>query len=144
MANLQKVTPFLRYDGAAEEAANLYVSLFRNSRILSVTPLEAGPAKGVALVEFELEGQRFTALDGGPMFPFSPAVSFGISCDTQEEIDHFWAGLSEDGEEEQCGWLRDRYGLSWQVTPAALAEWMEGSGAESPHGSPPPDGEDRH
>ena len=121
-----RITPFLWYDGDAERAARLYVSLFPNSRVLSVNPLGAGPAEGAALVEFELDGQRFTALDGGPMFQFSPAVSFSVSCESQEEIDHYWDGLLADGgTEEQCGWLRDRFGLSWQIVPAELGELME-------------------
>ena len=121
-----KVTPFLWYDGDAERAARLYVSLFPNSRILSVNPLGSGPEEGAALVEFELDGQHFTALDGGPMYRFSPAVSFVVSCESQEEIDHYWDGLLADGGvEEQCGWLRDSFGLSWQIVPAELPELME-------------------
>ena len=121
-----RITPFLWYDGDAEKAARLYVSLFPNSRIISVNPLGPGSAEGAALVEFELDGQRFTALDGGPMFQFSPAVSFVVSCESQGEIDHYWDGLLEDGGvEEQCGWLRDRFGLSWQIVPAELGELME-------------------
>ena len=120
-----RITPFLWYDGRAEEAARLYVSLFPNSRVLSVNPLGAGPAEGAVLVEFELDGHRFTALDGGPMYRFSPAVSFMVSCESQEEIDHYWDGLLEGGGvEEQCGWLRDRFGLSWQIVPAELPELM--------------------
>lgn len=126
MAVTSRITPFLWYDHHAEEAASLYVSLFPNSRILSLSPIPSGPAANAAIVEFELDGARFTAFDGGPMFSFSPAVSFSIACETQEEIDHYWHGLLEGGGvEEQCGWLRDRFGLSWQVVPAALAEIME-------------------
>ena len=121
-----KITPFLWYDGDAEKAARLYVSLFPNSRILSVNQLGSGPAEGAALVEFELDGIRFTALDGGPMHKFSPAVSFVVSCESQDEIDRYWDGLLEGGGvEEQCGWLRDRFGLSWQVVPAELGELLE-------------------
>ena len=121
-----KITPFLWYDGDAEKAARLYVSLFPNSKILSVNPLDSGPAEGAALVEFELDGMRFTALDGGPMHKFSPAVSFVVSCESQDEIDRYWDGLLADGgETEQCGWLRDRFGLSWQVVPAELGELLE-------------------
>lgn len=120
-----RITPFLWYDGDAEKASRLYVSLFPNSRILSVQPLPGGPAEGAALVEFELEGLRFTALDGGPMYKLTPAVSFVIKCESQEEIDHYWDGLSEGGEQQQCGWLQDRFGLSWQVVPTELGELME-------------------
>ena len=121
-----RITPFLWYDGDAEKAARLYVSLFPNSKVLSVSPLCSGPAEAAALVEFELDGQRFTALDGGPMYQFSPAVSFAVACDSQEEIDHYWDGLLEGGGvEEQCGWLRDRFGLSWQIVPAELPELLE-------------------
>ena len=123
-ANL--ITPFLCYDGDAERAATLYVSLFPDSRVLSVKSLAPGPAGGAALVEFDLDGQRFTALDGGPTFQFSPAVSFVVSCESQEEIDHYWDGLLEGGGvEEQCGWLRDRFGLSWQIVPEELSDLME-------------------
>lgn len=120
-----KVTPFLWFDGQAEEAARRYVSLFPNSRFLGVNPLPSGPAEGAALVEFELEGLKFTALDGGPMYKLTPAVSFVVACESQDEIDHYWDGLLEDGgEAQQCGWLRDRFGLSWQIVPAELPELM--------------------
>ena len=125
MAELQKITPFLWFDGQAQEASELYVSLFPDSRIASSTPLEAGPAEGAALVSFVLAGQEFTALDGGPMFQFSPAISFVVNCETQEEMDHFWEGLSEGGEKQQCGWLRDRFGVSWQVVPVQLGALLE-------------------
>ena len=124
MAITNKVTPFLWFDGQAEAAARHYVSLFPNSRMLGVQPLGAGPAEGAALVEFELEGLRLTALDGGPMYKLTPAVSFVVSCESQEEIDHYWYGLSEGGEEQQCGWLTDRFGLTWQVVPAEQGELM--------------------
>ena len=120
MAEFQKITPFLWFDGQAQEAADLYVSLFPNSRIVSSAPLETGPAEGAALVSFILAGQEFTALDGGAMFQFSPAISFVVNCESQEEIDHFWRGLSEGGVKEQCGWLRDRFGVSWQIVPTQL------------------------
>lgn len=126
MAIAQKITPSLWFDNNAEEAANLYVSLFPNSRITSVVPIPSGPAEGGAVVDFELDGQAFNAFDGGPMFPFTNAVSFTISCADQAEIDHYWYGLLRGGGvEEQCGWLRDRFGLSWQVLPAELGELME-------------------
>ena len=121
-----KITPFLWFDGQAEAAAQHYVSLFPNSRLLGVHPLPSGPAEGAALVEFELEGLKFTALDGGPMYKLTPAVSFVVSCESQNEIDHYWDGLLEDGgEAQQCGWLVDRFGLSWQVVPAELPQLME-------------------
>ena len=120
-----RITPFLWYDGDAEKAARLYVSLFPNSRILSVQPLPSGPAEGAVLVEFQLDGLRFTALDGGPMYKLTPAVSFVVACESQEEIDHYWGGLLEGGgQAEMCGWLVDRFGLSWQVAPAELGELM--------------------
>ena len=121
-----KITPFLWFDGQAEAAARHYVSLFPNSRLLSVHQLASGPGEGAALVEFELEGLKFTALDGGPMYKLTPAMSFYISCDSQEEIDHYWHGLLEGGgEAQQCGWLVDRFGLSWQVQPTELPQLME-------------------
>ena len=125
MAITNKVTPFLWFDGQAEAAARHYVSLFPNSRLLGVNPLPSGPGEGAALVELELEGLRFTALDGGPMYQLTPAVSFVVSCESQEEIDHYWGGLLEGGSEQQCGWLVDRFGLSWQIVPAELGELME-------------------
>ena len=125
MAEFQKITPFLWFDGKAQEAAELYVSLFPDARIVNSSPLAAGPAEGAAIVSFVLAGQEFTALDGGPMFQFSPAISFVVNCETQEEMDHFWEGLSEGGQREQCGWLRDRFGVSWQIVPVQLGALME-------------------
>ena len=125
MAELQKITPFLWFDGRAQEAADFYVSLFPDSRVLSSSSLAGGPAEGAALVSFVLAGQQFTALDGGPMFQFSPAISFVVNCDDQQELDHFWEGLSQGGVEEPCGWLRDKFGVSWQVVPAQLASLLE-------------------
>jgi predicted 3-demethylubiquinone-9 3-methyltransferase (glyoxalase superfamily) len=125
---MQKITPFLWYDDKAEEAANFYISVFKNSKVLSVTRYgEAGPgAKGtVMIVEFQLEGQEFVALNAGPRFKFTEAISFVVNCETQEEVDYFWQKLSEGGAESQCGWLRDKYGLSWQVVPTILAELMQ-------------------
>jgi predicted 3-demethylubiquinone-9 3-methyltransferase (glyoxalase superfamily) len=126
---MQKITPFLWYDDKAEEAANFYVSLFKNSRIGSITRYDeagakaAGRPKGsVMTIEFQLEGQQFVALNGGPHFKFTEAVSFVVNCDTQEEVDKFWEKLSEGGQESQCGWLKDKYGLSWQVVPTILPE----------------------
>ena len=123
----QKLTPNLWFDTQAEEAANHYVSIFRNSRIVSVmhypdnAPREAGM---VMTVEFELDGQRFVGINGGPEFTFDEAVSFEISCADQEEIDYFWERLSDGGEEGPCGWVKDRYGLSWQVVPAGMDELL--------------------
>jgi predicted 3-demethylubiquinone-9 3-methyltransferase (glyoxalase superfamily) len=128
----QKIKPFLWYDDKAEEAANFYVSLFKNSKVGSVSRYgEAGEAaagrpKGTVMtVEFQLEGQDFVALNGGPHFKFTEAVSFVVNCETQEEIDGFWEKLSEGGEKSQCGWLKDKYGLSWQIVPTVLGELMK-------------------
>ena len=129
MTELQKITPYLWYDGRAEAAVDLYVSLFPNSRVISVERILSGPGEDGAIVEFELDGQRMTAFDGGPMFRFTEAVSFAVSCETQQEIDHYWYGLSEGGETQQCGWLKDPYGLSWQIVPAGLSELMEAAPA---------------
>jgi len=121
----QKITPNLWFDTEAEEAAGFYTSVFENSRIVHVSRYtEAGPrpAGTVMTVEFELDGQRFVGINGGPQFTFSEAVSFQISCATQDEVDHYWERLSDGGEEGRCGWLKDRYGLSWQVVPAGMAE----------------------
>lgn len=125
MAELQKITPFLWFDGRAQEAADFYVSLFPDSRILSSSPLPGGQAAGAALVSFVLAGQQFTALDGGPMYQFSPAISFVVNCESQEELNRFWDGLSEGGVEEPCGWLRDKFGVSWQVVPEQLGGLLE-------------------
>jgi predicted 3-demethylubiquinone-9 3-methyltransferase (glyoxalase superfamily) len=121
----QKIVPSLWFDTEAEEAATFYVSVFKNARVVNVTHYtEAGPrpAGTVLTVEFELDGQRFVGINGGPQFKFDEAVSFQIVCDTQEEIDYYWERLTEGGEESQCGWLKDRYGLSWQVVPTGMEE----------------------
>jgi predicted 3-demethylubiquinone-9 3-methyltransferase (glyoxalase superfamily) len=121
----QKIIPNLWFDTQAEEASRFYISIFDNSRIVNVSHYpEAGPrpAEMVMTVEFELDGERFTAINGGPEFTFGEAVSFEISCETQDEIDYYWDRLSEGGEEGPCGWLKDRYGLSWQVVPAMIGE----------------------
>jgi predicted 3-demethylubiquinone-9 3-methyltransferase (glyoxalase superfamily) len=125
---MPKITPFLWFDGKAEEAMNFYVSLFKNSKVVSVSRYgEAGPGpKGTVMsATFELAGQRFIALNGGPQFTFSPAISFLINCETQEEVDDLWEKLSEGGKKERCGWLKDRYGLSWQVIPSALGQMLQ-------------------
>ena len=126
MTATPKISPFLWFDGQAEEAARFYVSVFPGSRMLGVEEVTAGPAKGSAFVEFEIGGQRFGAVDGGPMYKFTPAVSFIIPCESQEEIDYFWDRLSEDGKPGRCGWVEDKFGLSWQVIPTALGELMGG------------------
>jgi predicted 3-demethylubiquinone-9 3-methyltransferase (glyoxalase superfamily) len=121
----QKITPNLWFDTEAEEAAGFYISVFRNSRIVNATHYtEAGPrpAGMVMAVEFELDGQRFVGINGGPEFTFDEAVSFQINCETQDEVDYYWERLSEGGSESQCGWLKDRYGLSWQVVPTGMEE----------------------
>jgi len=123
----QKITPFLWFDSEAEQAANLYVSLFKNSKVTGVSRYgEAGPGpKGSAMsVTFELEGQEFMALNGGPHFKFTEAISFFVNSDTQEEVDPLWAKLGEGGQAGQCGWLKDRFGLSWQIVPRVLGELM--------------------
>lgn len=124
---MDKITPCLWFDTQGEEAANFYVSVFKNSRIVEVARYgEAGPrpAGTVMIVTFELDGRTFTALNGGPEFTFSEAVSFQVSCETQEEVDELWDRLSEGGEEGPCGWLKDRYGVSWQVVPDPLIELL--------------------
>jgi predicted 3-demethylubiquinone-9 3-methyltransferase (glyoxalase superfamily) len=130
---MQKITPFLWFDGKAEEAMNFYVSIFKNSKIVSVTRYgEAGPGpKGTVMTaKFELNGQEFVALNGGPQFTFTEAVSFVVNCATQQEVDEFWEKLSEDGNKSRCGWLKDKYGLSWQVVPTVLVEMIQDKDAE--------------
>ena len=134
---MQKITPFLWFDDEAEEAARFYASIFKDSKILSVARYdEAGskasgrPAGSVMAVDFELEGQRFSALNGGPIFKFSPAVSFVVDCKSQEEVDWFWGKLSANKQAEQCGWLQDKFGLSWQVVPAILAKMLHDKDAK--------------
>jgi predicted 3-demethylubiquinone-9 3-methyltransferase (glyoxalase superfamily) len=125
---VQKITPCLWFDTEAEEAATFYTSVFENSKILSVSRYgEAGPrpAGMVMTVDFELDGQEFVALNGGPEFKFTEAVSFQVNCETQDEVDEFWATLSEGGEEGPCGWLKDKFGLSWQIIPTALPRLID-------------------
>jgi predicted 3-demethylubiquinone-9 3-methyltransferase (glyoxalase superfamily) len=125
MATLSKITPCLWFDTQAEDAANFYTGIFANSRIVDVARYgSAGPRPEgmVMVVTFELDGQPFVALNGGPEFTFNEAISFQVNCESQEEVDDFWAKLSEGGEEGPCGWLKDRFGLSWQIVPAVLEE----------------------
>ena len=125
---MQKITPFLRFDNNAEAAAQFYTSIFKNSKILNVSRYgDAGPGpKGaVMVVNFQLEGQQFTALNGGPLFKFSEAFSFVVNCETQNEIDEYWNKLtSGGGKESECGWLKDKFGFSWQIVPTALGKLM--------------------
>jgi predicted 3-demethylubiquinone-9 3-methyltransferase (glyoxalase superfamily) len=124
---MQKITPCLWFDTEGEEAANFYTAIFKNSRILEVSRYgEAGPrpAGTVMVVSFELDGQEFTALNGGPEFTFNEAVSFQVNCESQQEVDDFWDRLCEGGEPGLCGWLKDKYGVSWQIIPTALNELL--------------------
>jgi len=134
---MQKITPCLWFDDEAEEAVDFYVSIFPNSTIVAVT--RYGPAAAeaaqrpegtVMTILFELAGQQFLALNGGPAFPFSPAISLMVNCRTQEELDEFWEKLSAGGETNQCGWLQDRYGVSWQIIPTVLGEMLQNPDAE--------------
>ncbi len=125
---MQKITPFLWFNNNAEEAVNFYTSLFKDSKIGSVSRYgDAGPGpKGTVITaSFTLNGQEFMALNGGPQFKFTEAISLVINCETQDEVDHFWEKLSEGGEEGRCGWLKDKFGLSWQVVPTILGELMQ-------------------
>lgn len=133
---MQKMTPCLWFDSQAEEAANFYVSIFHNSRIRNVARygddgarMSGKPKASVMTVTFELDGQGFMALNGGPMFQFSPAISFMVHCQTQQEVDRLWEKLSAGGEEQPCGWLKDKFGVSWQIVPTVLGELLQ---AEDP------------
>ncbi|MBI1920185.1 MAG: VOC family protein [Geobacter sp.] len=134
---MQKITPFLWFDKQAEEAVNFYVSIFKNSRIGNIARYgeasseAAGRPKGTVMtIEFQIEGQEFVALNGGPVFTFSPAISFVVNCETQEEVDRLWERLSEGGEIVECGWLKDRYGMSWQIVPTILGEMLQDKDAK--------------
>lgn len=130
---MQKITPFLWFDGNAEEAAKFYVSIFKNSWILEVTRYGErgpGPKGSVMVVRFALEGLEFCGLNGGPHFTFSPAISFAVGCKTQQEIDRLWEQLSAGGEPGQCGWLKDKFGVSWQIVPAELSDLLDGASPE--------------
>jgi predicted 3-demethylubiquinone-9 3-methyltransferase (glyoxalase superfamily) len=131
MNHMEKITPFLWFDDKAEEAAKFYTSIFKNSKIGNIARYGdagaqvSGRAKGTVMtVEFQLEGQKFVALNGGPQFKFTEAISFVVNCQTQEEVDHYWETLSDGGQEVQCGWLKDKYGLSWQIVPTVLGEML--------------------
>jgi predicted 3-demethylubiquinone-9 3-methyltransferase (glyoxalase superfamily) len=131
--SLHKITPFLWFDHEAEEAARFYTTVFENSRIEAVTRYgESGPGpKGsVMTVAFELDGQKFVALNGGPAFKFTEAISFVVNCENQQEVDEMWEKLSSGGKEIECGWLKDRYGLCWQIVPAVFFEMMQDPDAE--------------
>jgi len=136
---MQKITPCLWFDNQAEEAANFYTSIFKNSKIGNISrygkegyEIHGREAGTVLTVDFELEGQRFTGLNGGPVFKFNEAISFVVQCETQKEVDHYWEKLSEGGDEkaQQCGWLKDKYGVSWQVVPVVLGEMMQNKDSE--------------
>jgi len=125
---MQKITPFLWFDGKAEEAMNFYMSIFKNSKKSNISrygDTGPGPKGSVMVAKFELEGQEFIALNGGPEFKFTPAISFVVNCKTQDEIDEFWGKLSAGGATSQCGWLTDKYGVSWQVVPTILGELVQ-------------------
>lgn len=132
---MQKISPFLWFDSKAEEAANFYTSIFKNSKIGNTSRYgEAGPgpAGSVMVIEFELEGQKFIGLNGGPHFKFTEAVSFVVNCESQDEIDYYWDKLTADGgKESQCGWLKDKFGLSWQVVPTIIGKLMTGGAEKS-------------
>jgi len=124
---MQKITPFLWFDGNAEEAMNFYTSIFKNSKIGRITRYgDAGPGPKGAVMSgtFQLDGQEFMALNGGPQFKFTEAISFFVNCETQEEVDELWEKLSDGGQKSRCGWLKDKYGLSWQIIPSALGKML--------------------
>jgi predicted 3-demethylubiquinone-9 3-methyltransferase (glyoxalase superfamily) len=130
---MPKITPFLWFDDQAEEAMDFYTSVFKNSKILNITRnIEGGPGpEGTVLTgTFELDGQEFIALNGGPLFAFTSAISFFVHCETQHEIDEYWEKLSEGGQKERCGWLKDKYGVSWQIVPTALGAMLSGADSE--------------
>jgi len=130
---MSKITPFLWFNDNAEEAMNFYVSVFKNSKVVRVTRSGdggSGPKGTVMSATFELEGQEFFALNGGPLFSFTPAISFFVNCATQQEVDELWEKLSEGGKKERCGWLKDKYGLSWQIIPSVLGKLLGDKDAE--------------
>jgi len=125
---MQEITPFLWFNDKAEEAMNFYISIFKNSKSVSV--FRSGKEGRVTGCRFQLDGQEFHALNGGPQFTFTPAVSFYVNCETQQEVDELWEKLSEGGEKGRCGWLKDKYGLSWQIIPSALGKMLHDKDAE--------------
>ncbi|MEI9980935.1 MAG: VOC family protein [Edaphobacter sp.] len=128
LESFPRITPFLWFDANAEEAVDFYLSVFKNSRKLgtvSYPPGHPNPPAKVLTIAFELEGQKFTALNGGPAFQFTEAISFVVRCDTQQEVDDYWAKLTEGGKEVQCGWLKDKFGLAWQIVPGRLPEFVK-------------------
>ncbi len=130
---MQKITPFLWFDGKVEEAIHFYTSIFKNAKILNIARYNEGSpgAPGTVLsATFELEGQTFIALNGGPQFTFTPAISFFVNCETQDEVDYFWEKLSEGGEKSRCAWLKDKYGLSWQIVPTVLGKLLQDKDAK--------------
>ncbi len=136
----QKITPFLWFENQAEEAARFYTSIFTKSKIVRTTRYDEAaakasgqPAGSVMTVQFQLEGQDFVALNGGPEFKFTKAISFVVNCDTQAELDHYWEALTKDGKEVQCGWLKDKFGVSWQIVPAILPELLSQAAPEKGH-----------
>lgn len=131
---MQKIVPFLWFDSQAEEAVNFYTSIFKDSKIKMVSRYGdsgPGPKGSVMTASFELNGQEFIALNGGPVFKFTEAVSFVVNCDTQQEIDEYWEKLSEGGEKSRCGWLKDKFGLSWQIVPSVLSDLLKGTAEQS-------------
>jgi len=130
---IQKITPFLWFDHQAEEAAKFYTSIFKDSKVETVTrcgELGPGPKGSVMTVAFQIEGQKFVALNGGPQFKFTEAISFVVNCETQAEVDELWEKLSEGGKQVECGWLKDKYGVSWQIVPIVLIEMLRDKDAE--------------
>ena len=129
---MQKITPFLWFDDKAEEAVRFYTSIFKSSKITNIARYQdvPGPEGKAMSVSFQLEGQEFIALNGGPVFNFTPAISFFVNCETQEEVDELWEKLSEGGEKQNCGWLKDQYGISWQIVPTILGELLQDKDAE--------------
>jgi predicted 3-demethylubiquinone-9 3-methyltransferase (glyoxalase superfamily) len=128
LENFPRITPFLWFDANAEEAVDFYLSVFKNSRRLGeLRPAEdsRGAKSSILTIAFEIDGQKFTALNGGPMFKFTEAISFVVRCDSQQEVDEYWSKLSSGGSESQCGWLKDKFGLSWQIVPARLPELIK-------------------
>lgn len=129
LQDFPRITPFLWFDSNAEEAVTFYLSIFKNSRILDElrrnVDVPGGPMGSILTIAFELDGQRFTALNGGPSFKFNEAISFVVRCDSQQEVDEYWSKLSAGGSEVQCGWLKDKFGLSWQIVPARLRELIK-------------------